>query len=333
MTLATQTWRASADYGFTIAGATPTCAETLAAINAMLVAENTADNNYWQVSHYSSTNGTLEIKRKGTPSGTLATYRGLFFGKAATTPNINAINQLPSPSQDALRIFACSSNTANTTGPSVSFSTNAPYTVTYSPAIAFLQLSSCAKTDSPTVCMVECDECCCIIVRTTTGRFMAMFGAVVAKHDDTALWGFVTQHYDGLPMVTGDMFKASEDYGNNAGRFPLGIGNNCSGSVVYYDTNPYYAGSIHTLFSSVTISCMASAADNIILFPIHLATRLCSSSGWSSATYIGTLRQIKMGPHDTLKRQIVHPVATVRAIFVSDKGASANIGTYFDNLP
>lgn len=342
MTVATQTWRCSATYTVPKAGASATVAEILAAVKAMFDAEDVIGSNYWTVSHYSAGNGTLEIKRKGTPSGKLATYRALLFGGVA--PAAAALGTFPTVSNGNTYIYVASSEDANTTGPGVSYTAGAPYTVTYNPGILGMYNGYITTTNGATLTLVECDECFAIMVRPTNGdgyAAMCFCGAIVAKYDDTVVWGHASSY--GLNPFVNTMGGSQSYYsaGNNNAQLPTQLVNssnaNYNPSAVVWNGGPRYVGRFMIIYTTLSNAIAAdhplhtTTTDDIVLLPVHLAMRTIGSPYYLS--YIGTLRQVKMGPLLVGKNRIVKPDTSTRGYGFGDAVATDAEATYFDNNP
>lgn len=346
MTIATQTWRCSATYTVTKAGATATVAEILAAVKAMFDAEDGIGSNYWTVSHYSAGNGTLELKRKGTPAGTLATYRALLFGGA--TPNTAALGATPTVTANTTSVYIASSQDANTTGPGVSYTTGAPYTVTYNPGVLSCLPGSFTTTNAATLTLVECDECFAIVARPTdtSGYGVICFaGAIVAKYDDTVIWGHASSFNQGTGSAYINAMGGSQVYytsGNSTPQFPTQLVNASNANyppsaVVWNSSAAMYTGRVFVLYSTLSSTVTTDnplhtvTADDIVLLPVHLAIRTVGTPYY--VAYIGTLRQIKLGPLLQGKNRIVKPDTSTRGYAFGDAVAMDAEATYFDNNP
>ncbi len=324
MTLPTQTWRVSASYPFTPAGTNPTIAEYLAAINTMLVAEAGLGSN-WGVSDYSAVNGTLEIKRRGSPTGVLATFRELIFGGAS--PNTGALATGATAATTTL-YHGCSQDAA-TTGPNQAYTAGTPYAgKLWSGGSAFAATATLTKTPTlPYVFMVESDECCHIHLADDTQSHAVTFGAVVERlADNTRVWA---SFGSGVAAVTAADYSSFPTWiispSNVANATTAGIGT-------------FHNGSAAEVVCRLMASAVVSASDplfenpNGTLVPIVVTHRLQSEST-ANMKPLGILRQMRFGPNCINKIRIDDVSAVTQAYAVSSGYNKSHAGLYFDVAP
>lgn len=152
MTIPTLTWTSTVPRVVSVAGANSTVAELLAAANTAI----STDSIWWQVSDYNAGNGTLEIKRRTTtsPTGEAATVRYLLFG--GQVPHANSC--MPSTTVNNTGLYIAGSVTANTTGPSASYTAGAAYAATYIPGMRITTGDLLATGNSPRISLVESED-------------------------------------------------------------------------------------------------------------------------------------------------------------------------------
>ena len=212
MTLAQQTWRMSAAYGFTPVGAAPTVAEYIAAIKAMIDAE-AAGAGTWTVSDYNAGNGTLELKRKGSPTGILATCRILIFG--GQVPNAAAV--APTNTTGLLlatNVFIGVCENANSTGPDASYASGSPYPgKKWTGGFRMFQSVSTnlLKSRSCFTQLVDCDTMLSLLVSDNTYGRICTAGEIVQLLDGTSGWGAVKDFNSSDIEKTGSLTYTSSN--------------------------------------------------------------------------------------------------------------------------
>lgn len=325
MALTTQTWRLSAEYGVTIAGANATVAELLTAINAAFVAENTIGSNLWMVSAYSAANGTLEIKRKGTPGGTLQACRILFHGRTSVVPHANAI---------ALGLSAATNNLymgiapeASTTGPPTLPTAGVPYAAGayWSRSNIVANTNDIVNANNPKIRIIECDRVCCVVIRETGGGMsVACAGECIEDlSTNTGVWAaFCSQG----KAIASAVFDAS-------------VTNNPVPTCGYYSTQQAgtfsTAGAISAFGRVNSVPQVASQLTPFaggtcaVTIPIYVGQR---GEGDAVPTLLGCLRQIRMGPYNTGVVQIFNTAAVLQGYQVNG-GGGVGAGLIFDLSP
>lgn len=210
MALPTLSWRLSNNYSISAAGASPTVAEVLAAMNTAITTE-AAGSGLWMVSDYNSGNGTLELKRKGSPSGQLGTVRILFFGGSA--PNAAALHTgVGTGVATTLYMGFCID--ANTTGPTGSYATGSPYAgLLWSGGVPVIAPSNLTTASSPALFIFEADDVFGVHLAIQTSGNNAVVGRLMTDPSGTtsywAGWGSGTNIVANTFRLTGYTTTAS----------------------------------------------------------------------------------------------------------------------------
>lgn len=328
MTLPLLTWRVSANYSLVPAGTSPTMTELLTAIRDMLVAE-TALGGYWGVSDFNSGNGTLEIKRNGSPTGTLASFRALLFG--GSSPNVAALFSGVTASTTVLYGGSCEN--ASTTGPSGSYTTGSPYAgLKWTGGGQLATPSSFLKANTIFLFMIESDEACHIHIADSAGSSCFTFGACVEKlSDNTRIWSTFPS---GGSKVTAPLYAAASE-GDGAAWL---IARNITSSTVYsaqplgmwHDgTNQRFISRVNGVGGNTTTSTVLADSTGGWLIPIAVADKIGNVG--NEPLFLGQMRQMRYGPLCINKCRIVDGSAVVQAYGVS-WGAQTTVrpGIYFD---
>lgn len=322
MTLPLQTFRVSATYPFIPAGASATVLEVLQAINDMLVAE-VANGSYWGVSDYNAGAGTLEIKRRGSPSGVLATFRELLFGGVGA-PNAAAIGSGVTATANILLFAGCSQD-ANTTGPTSSWNSAAPYATRWSKATVVATASAFIKTATPHVFMVESDEMCAIFINDNNGTSSVIFGAIAERLiDNSRVWasaasGSVVINVAGINNLTAaaSWFIGGQTAVSIAGNASVGYHNGVEAQAL--NRNMAVGDAADSLY----------AAPNGILIPITVSKRRQADAVPEA---FGVMRQLRFGPQCINKIAVYDSTPTLQAYGVSSGYNLARCAMYFDTV-
>lgn len=329
MTLPLLTWRVSANYSLVPAGTSPTLTELLTAINAMLVAE-TALGSYWGVSNFNSGNGTLEIKRNGTQTGILDSFRALLFG--GSSPNVAAMFAGVTP--NASNIFGGVCENASTTGPTGSYTTGSPYPgLKWAGGGPVAAPASFSKANSIFLFMVESDEVCHIHIADSSSSACFTFGACVERLiDNTRIWcGFSSGPTHISATVPTSAFEGDSSIGMILARNTTQV-NSYSNQAVgsWHDgTNQKLISRISGIGGAVgTLSVMADTSGGW-LSPILVGDKIGNVS--TIPSFLGQMRQMRYGPLTVNKVRIVDGSAVVQAYGVSwGAQTTARPGIYFD---
>lgn len=328
MTLPTQTWRLSAEYNIAMAGATVTPTELIQAINDAFVAENTIGNNLWMVSAFDVANKQLELKRKGSPAGSLGTFRALLFG--GVSPNAAAIFSAMATGVTT-KIYCGVAENANTTGPATLYSVGAPYTSgqKYSGAVPWGTYTGITAANAPKVLIVECDRMCAVVIKDNLGMTYTLFGEIVERLlDNVGLWGCFTSMDR---YVTTTILDSTS---NTASPYPL--------TTQAASTGPpgaYYDGAAMKCLSRAGGGTTQTVADCIpfsnsglaILNPVFVGERYVNAV--SQVILLGQLRQMRYGPYEFGKKRIFNGASALQGYSINGGGTVAGTALIFDNSP
>jgi hypothetical protein len=334
MTLARQTWRMSAAYGFTPAGATPTVAEYIAAIKTMIDAE-AAGSGTWMVSDYHASNGWLELKRKGSPTGILATARILIFGghiphAAAVAPTTTAGWLL------SANVYMGVCEDANSTGPDASYASGSPYPgKKWTGGFRMFQSESTnlAKSRSCFTQLVDCDTMLSILVSDNTYGRIATAGEIVQLLDGTSGWGAVKDYNSSDTEKTGNLSYAST---NVEASVPTahGSGHTITCCGTWWNNNASAKNCLSAVMmalnSSYTLTDPLYSTGQGILMPVPIGTNDFSTAPTSSAQVVGILRQMKIGPTAINRLSIRDNLNVEQALHVNAGVSKIGMGLYFD---
>ena len=319
MTLPVQTWRVGASLAFTPAGTYATVAEVLTAINAMLVAESGAS---WGVSAYSAANGTLEIKRKGTQTGTLASYRGLIFGGAI--PHASALGTGVTPS--SVFFYAGCADNASTTGPAQAYTVGSPYPSHRwaGGSVAGYPSSNIQAHFLPHVFMIDSDEMCAIFVNDNARSFVMVFGALAEKlSDNSRVWACSASGVSVVAVGGAALNQSSTTIGRTA------VNPDANAIITYHDgTNLKYA------FDPI-LSFVGSATDPLfkspkgMLVPIYLSEKTQTAAAATSGA-LGVLRQLRYGPNCINKIAVYNASSVLQCYGTSSGYNISRFALYFD---
>jgi hypothetical protein len=273
-------------YPFIPAGTNPTVAEILAAIKGMLDTES-AGTGLWMANHYDAANGWLEIRRKGTPAGTLGSFRALLFG--GSTPNAAALAYLGTANSTTL--YAGIAQSASTTGPDADYDTAAPYNAgkRWTGGSYVTPVANIAKSKTPYVSLIESDEICAIIIGDSSYTHASIFGAAVELPDgNTAAWvcfnsgtttGLAT--YSAWAQTLGYLGSVNT---LSTASYPCGL---------YHDgTNRKWVG--RTWQGHSTANTYWKNPDGF--FIPQSVTQVIAESGSYMTEFLGVARQLKLGP-------------------------------------
>ncbi len=322
MTIATLAYVAHGPYTYSIAGASPTIAETLLGIHDAIVNHATL----WQVSDWSVPNGTLEIKRIPTQTGELATVRLFLCG--GQVPHANALAGGHSAGS-ATGLYGSLSVDANTTGPAASYASAAPYTTKYTRMGLIGLMSSLTAAQTPKITIIEADDVFGVIVADSLGM-MSWFGGniILRTSDNTLLWG---------SLPTGGIYTYTTTAATISAltaAFPITVLSSASNSVkaTYWDGSAARQfGRLFTpiayAFADTTLGVSGAAAA---LLPIVVGETAQATA--QTPSFLGFLRQMRWGPIAQHLQNIRDGSSVLKATCVNG-GNSANIGIWLSVDP
>lgn len=300
MTLPTMTWRVSAEYPIT-GSATTTTTELLTAIKAAFDAEDAIGNNYWIADYFTtaSNHNMLTFRRKGTPAGTLGTFRVCLFG--GTAPNAAAV--IACSTATASSVYACCAEDAGTTTPA-DYTTGAVWSTTKAcPGSACIPAAGLPlAANTPTVLIVENEEQCTIFVRDTAGQSWVTFGACAEEYSNPGVrvWGT----FSSIGRYLASVVVVNVTTASTAEPFPTmssaGTGNNAPGVCYTSGVRLVYRTGLAAMHTNANPYSNSAVT---LLHPIILNNRLNNTST-NYGELFGKLRQFAVGPILTGKRAL-----------------------------
>jgi hypothetical protein len=338
MTLATQTWRVSAKYPVTVAGASITYDEMLQGIKDMLDGEDALGNNYWTYASGSYLNGvvkTMIFKRKGSPSGVLATFRaGLFQTNSAPSTT----NRLSTDFTVSANILYCTtSEDHNSDSLANSMATGAVFSGKMSKMTSapFTQTTGLASTSGVKCFMVECDTMCSIWFVSSISTNCAMhftFGEIAERVESAnGIWGYISSSGAFTVAMTGI------ESTNNAIVPPMGYATATIAAGAYYcnlagSERPW--GRLNNIHYVAGLEDATQNYNNTaaVMLPLIMSSKLTGGASQPQYT-VGTLRQMRFGPR-IIGQQIVKDTGgTVKGYAITNGYNLTSRALYFDNNP
>jgi hypothetical protein len=327
---ATLTWGIRGPYTFTIAGANPTVAEVLAALNTLI----TANCTMWAVSQYNAGNGTLELKRNsfpGAPTGELATVRFLIFG--GSSPNAAALPTGASAGATT-NLYCGLSVDANTTGPSASYTAGAPYATKYTKAPLITAPASAFTTaNTVKITLYEADDVFGFSIGDSANMASCFMGrCIVATDGSTLVWAV-------LPSGTATGFAIN----TAPNSISIGVGHpvtwfgQTAGAAkgVCWDTagggTALQVGRIMGFQWSATVDTGLGASGGAgMLIPVPVVAG--AQAATPVPTFYGTMRQIRFGPVAAHLNKLRDSSAVLQGTHVLS-GTGVGMGLWLDELP
>lgn len=309
-------------YPFVPAGTNPTVAEILAAIKGMLDTES-AGSGLWMASHYDAVNGWVEIRRKGTQTGTLGTFRALLYG--GTSPNAAA--GAYAVTNNATTLYAGIAQSANTTGPDADYDTASPYSAgkRWTGGSYVVPVANIAKARTPYVSMIDCNEACAIIIGDSSYTSASIFGALIEFPDgNTSGWVCFNTGSTG-PLSTYLDWGASAGYLGTPGQSSTGT----SPAGLYHDgVNRKFVG--RTWTGHIANDAYWKNPDGFFI-PQPLTQRIAEPGSYATE-YIGVARQLKLGPLQ-INRLGIRDGDSILQAYTLCPGLNVQGGPlYFDNF-
>lgn len=323
----TLSWSTHGPYTFTIAGANPTVAEVLTALNTLIAANCTL----WSVSQFSSGNGTLELKRAGSPVGELATVRMLIFGGSA--PNAAALMGGASAGATTA-LYAGLSVDANTTGPAASYTAGAPYTTKYTKApIIVAPATAFTTANTVKITLYESAEVFGFSIGDTANMASCFMGLLIVGTDgSTTKWGVLPSGVlAGYSITT---LPSSQTQNSSHPITPFG--QTAAGpKAACWETS---GGGSAQQFGRVMGWFGASVADmglgasgaSAMMIPVPIVAGAQAAS--PTGSFYGTLRQIRFGPGAPHLNKLHDNLNVIQGTHVLS-GLATGIGLWLDELP
>lgn len=320
MPLPTQTWIYPTLP--TAVASAPSTSNVLAAIKSAL--------DGWTAGHWMSdvyvAGNYLKVKRKGTPAGTLATFRGLFFGRRAdqtpATPHQDALagrNASYVPTASDTLYCGVGEDIGSTS--IVDPTTGDPY-----PTAKWTGGITCGNSFSGyanyNVFLCSCDTMLVVFLYNDTQISFCVLGEIVERASDgVGIWGVYGCPAQ-VPTCTMELVVAS--------LLPT-----FSAYIMY---GAYHNGGAqvriergNAIGSVASNTCFDSATSAGILLPVIMIQSDVANT--TTRSMLGTLRQIRMGPYDIGRKIIKDSGSTVQAIFMNAGAASLGSGLYLDQNP
>lgn len=322
--MAVQTFTLSITTIPAIAGTNATIPEMLAALNTHI---STA-GIWWDVSDFNAGNNYLEIKRRvsTTPTGELATWRGLFFGGA--TPNAAALTpQHTAPASTVLYVGA--SVDANTTGPGTLPTVGAPYATKFMQGSKMCTSSDIVAANQPRIYTLESEEMIIVCISCSTGWATYIGGKCINRlSDNTLLFG---------NMPSGGIIAVAPTVGTlNSVSTPFAVP--CYNDAASADIKPaYWTGSAVRLFGrqSATVSGLTPGTSQGLgdgttqfILPSMIVVESAQLSAQAELP-LGMMRQLRLGPNSFSRTELQESAVTT-AIHVQANAAPAAIGLWVD---
>jgi hypothetical protein len=329
MALPTQTWRVSTlPYNITKVVAM-TAAEALLGIKNAFDADT---GNHWEVAGYdsSTSNGWLMLRRKVSsgPSGVHASFRVLLFG-GTVAPNAGAMQTGHSPAVGALNCGICEDAAVDEPDQSPwvgnPFPTKKWAGATRVGAIG-TQFSATATGD---VVLASCDRMGVIVMRaagTTDYALSIMFGEIIERADDgVGVWGHIATY--------GGATAAAKYPASGTALFPA-LDTSTPASGAWHDGAQVRGLARLDMATSSASQAVPflSQGGTAILLPAPVVSG-APGSGFSSCSFLGMLRQIRLGPFDSGIRYSRDATNAVQAIFLGGSVNTVGGGLYLTQSP
>ena len=314
------TWTATAERAITVAGANATIAELLTAIKFSI----DTDSTLWMTSDYNAGNGTLELKRKASPSGEQATVRILLFG--GQIPNSAAVASGWAFNVNTL--YGCMSVDAATAGPPVSYATAAPYTTKFVRADRICGNTDIVGANTPKVHLVESPDAIAIVLHCSTNTATFVAGYIIDDIQNSLLhWGLVGSgaayaNPTNDTQITGQGTAWALPIFYPAGGYGGAYWNSLSLTCRKWGrVNAIYCG-------AGAYPILGASGGPAYLMPIAVADGIMSVG--ATPNFVGLLRQIRLGPA-AMNLQTLRNVGGVQQAICAGVGVgNTGYGVWFD---
>lgn len=327
---ATLTWGIRGPYTFTIAGANPTVAEVLAALNTLI----TANCVWWAVSQYNAGNGTLELKRNSTPSaptGENATVRMLIFGGG--TPHANALfNGATAGATTGLYVGL--SVDANTTGPAASYTAGAPYSTKYTRGVLILAPSTALTTaNTVKITLYEADDVFGFSIGDSGVMGSCFMGRLIVDTDgSTLIWGVMPSGVSAgytistVPNTSGIGASHPITPFSQTAAAPKGACWETSGG----GSAGAFGRMMGFQWSATLDTGLGASGGAGMLIPVPIVRGAQAAA--PTPTFGGTLRQIRFGPVAAHLNKLRDNLNVLQGTHVLS-GTAVGFGLWLDELP
>lgn len=322
MPFATLTWTSTSLRTVACAGASTVLSELLVGIKAAI--DN--DSVHWMTSDYSLANGTLEIKRKGTPTGEQATMRILFFG--GQIPAAGAL--LTGATAANTNLYCAMSVDANTTGPTTSYAVGAPYGSKYVLGQIVCINSALQLADSPKVSLVESEDALAVSLNDINTMATCIVGRVIEEAAGSQLmWGVFSMCIATTNITNADNIintsSTSPITGNNtAGVTPAGSMWNTTLAACRRCGRAISPGG-----GSGPILGTSAAPSTLMIVPLMESQNIAAPG---TQNFLGYLRQIRFGPQAQHLQTLRNSAGVAQAIHFGPPNGVTGYGAWFDQV-
>lgn len=353
MTLTTQTWRVAGPYTVR----TDTLTNRITDIKDAFVTNGADSNGLWINDGFDASTSYkyLTVKRKGSPGGTLGTFRACIFGTDNTNtisyPN-NFIHAYDGTHRNDGAIYIGHGTNISTTAPTLTnFTTTDMWTRSTTKWSGGAPLTGALATggvgQTTTMYIVECDRMVALVFVSTTQMAWAVTGECVENlADNTGIWatfgsggeygtGLIanTASYSTAGHATASPFPLFNNLGgpttSPAGTRPMGAW--LDGTDAQFDVGRISCGVTH----GVTGAALLEIGGNGVICPLLIGGKTIATNGaTNNYGLIGLARQIRMGPMATggIKRMF-NGVPALRGYIATPNSATSTQGVVFDNSP
>jgi len=334
MTLPTQTWRISPLYNLGVS-VVLSVADILKGIKAMFDAEDAIGNNYWTYSLYDVTGNPRHMifKRKGTPSGTLATFRACMFANVGAA-TINAANLgVQAAAAATNNLYLATSATHNADVVTNECDVGVVMGGQFCPGQLFTVGNTVTSTMAPKVFIVECDKMCSIWITTTVSINAArccVFGELCERaKDGVGLWGFTTNGI--ADWMDGTQTSAEA----------TGVVSPIAAMDSVTTTTAHGAGTIFDDFAKAFFRLPGPASatvldglqnydnDTAVVVPIIMGGKRASGG----VSCVGVLRQIRYTIRNTGRQELRDASNVTKGYLINSGFSSLGRGLFYDNAP
>jgi len=330
MTLATQTWRVSPKYNITCASAsTMTATELVVGLKAMFDAEDTAGTNYWSYAEaVTGANNHIILRRKGSPGGTLGTFRAVVFGTTSGTPN--AANMLHATAATINCFYVASSEDCNQNTVTNSVSAGALLSGKYVPGCSIITAaSSMGSQHAPKCMLIESDACCYIaIVSSAVANYGCILGVgeIMERYDGTSIWGFVSSR--SMSVGTDLLNESSTAASMNVGILTT---TQTSASGGYYNGGARAVGRALGAVDAAQYSVLQDFTSSYAcIHPILICDKPVATY---NPTLVGTLRQARLANMVCGQLAVKNAAGTLVGYNINAGFSAFGHGMFFDQSP
>jgi len=316
----TLTWTIHASQPITAVGANATIDEVLASIKDA-VDTAAAGSGRFEVADYNATNGTLVLRRKGSPSGELGTMRIILFGKAM--PHASALRGGAGAAAATNLYMAMVIDPTSPTAPDASYTAGSPY-----PGKKYTRANGCGGggtiINTGKVVLFDADEAFGFAIHGNNVAHFGYAGKLVHRiTDDTLLWasfGSGNYTYDNTTGAEG--VASAAPVPTQQGSYSLG--------GTYWDGAS--ARCCTRMNTGVQLTGMDpyGAAGAVVLVPVLLGD--CAQAASQTPAFLGFLRQMRLGPKAVIGSYLRDSLGVLQARHISASEGTPGFGVWLDNV-